>query len=158
GTDNWYQRPAGGLRDALIHLVPGGRYPQHPWKAAPLPVTGEPLPAVSLFPAVALSGLMRYEGAGVPPDMRGNLFAPQHNARKISRHVLIPHGATFRSEDHDFLTTDDPDVHPSDVLEAPDGSIYVVDTGSWYVHHCPTGKIRKTDAKGGIWRVRWAKA
>src|SRR5262249_5083435 len=49
---------------------------------------------------------------------------------------------------------DDPDFHPSDVLESADGSIYVIDTGSWYIHHCPTGQIRKTEAKGGIYRVR----
>ncbi len=157
GTDNWYQQPVGGLRDALVHLLPGGRYPRHPHKAAPLPFTGEPLPAVSLFPAVALSGLMRYEGTAFPPAYHGNLFAAQHNARKISRHVLISHGATFKSEDFDFVTTDDPDCHPSDVFESPGGSIYFVDTGSWYVHHCPTGKIRKAPWQGGIYRVRPAK-
>src|SRR5207245_8113453 len=30
----------------------------------------------------------------------------------------------------------------------------IVDTGSWYVHHCPTGQIRKVRATGGIYRVR----
>jgi putative membrane-bound dehydrogenase-like protein len=154
GTNNWYQNPVGGIRDSLIHLVPGGRYPKHADKKAPLPFTGEPLPAISLFPAVALSGLMRYEGAAFPKEMHSNLFAAQHNARKISRHALVPVGSTFKSEDHDFVTTDDPDFHPSDVLESADGSIYVVDTGSWYVHHCPTGQIRKTEWKGGIYRVR----
>jgi putative membrane-bound dehydrogenase-like protein len=153
GTDNWYQNPVGGIRDALIHLVPGGRYPKHADKKAPLPFTGEPLPAMSLFPAVALSGLMRYEGSSFG-GMHSHLFAAQHNSRKISRHVLIPSGSTFKTEDYDFLTTDDPDFHPSDVLESADGSIYVVDTGSWYVHHCPTGQIRKTEWKGGIYRVR----
>src|SRR6185436_15185122 len=47
------------------------------------------------------------------------------------------------------------DFHPSDVLEAPDGSLVVVDTGSWYIHHCPTGRIRKSPATGGIYRVRF---
>jgi putative membrane-bound dehydrogenase-like protein len=154
GTDNWFQLPAGGLRDALVHLVPGGRYPRHPDKAAPLPFTGEPLPGASLFPAVALSGLTRYQGVGFPPPKQLTLFAAQHNARKVSRHLLVPQGSTFRTDDHDFVTTDDPDFHPSDVLEAADGSIYVLDTGSWYVHHCPTGQIRKTQWKGAIYRVR----
>src|SRR5262249_48068604 len=49
----------------------------------------------------------------------------------------------------------DPDFHPSDVLEDADGSLLVIDTGSWYVHHCPTGQIRQTKATGGIYRVRW---
>jgi putative heme-binding domain-containing protein len=154
GTDNWFQRPTGGIRDALVHLVEGGLYPYHRDVGTPLPVTGEPLPAVSLFPAVALSGLARYRGTAFPGEMHGNLFSAQHNARRVGRHVLVPDGSTFRSLDFDFVTTDDPDFHPSDVLEAADGSLLVVDTGSWYVHHCPTGQIRKTRAPGGIYRVR----
>ncbi|HYT89980.1 MAG TPA: PVC-type heme-binding CxxCH protein [Gemmataceae bacterium] len=154
GTDNWYQVPRDGFRDALIHLVEGGLYPRHRDKGSPLPITGEPLPAVSLFPAVALSGLTLYRGDAFPAEMRGNLFSAQHNARKVGRHVLVPDGSTFRTLDFDFVTTDDPDFHPSDVLEAPDGSLIVVDTGSWYVHHCPTGQIRKVRAAGGIYRVR----
>jgi putative membrane-bound dehydrogenase-like protein len=158
GTDNWFRnvnlKGSGGLRDALVHLLEGGLYPTHPDKGTPQPITGEPLGPVCLFPAVAFSGLMLYRGAVFPAEMRGNLFAAQHNARKVTRHVLIPDGSTFRSRDSDFVTTDDPDFHPSDVLEDADGSLLVVDTGSWYVHHCPTGKIRKTLAPGGIYRVR----
>jgi putative membrane-bound dehydrogenase-like protein len=158
GTNNWYQAPRDGVRDSLVHLLEGGLYPRHRDKGSPLPLTGEPLPAVALYPAVALSGLTLYRGDAFPAEMRGNLFSAQHNARKVVRHVLVPDGSTFRTEDHDFVTTDDPDFHPSDVLEAPDGSLLVVDTGSWYVHHCPTGKIRKVRAAGGIYRVRAAGA
>lgn len=155
GTDNWFQKPVGGIRDALVHLVPGGRYPLHAHdRRTPLPVTGEALPALALFPAVALSGLTMYRGPMFPADMRGQLFSAQHNARKIGRHVLVPTGSTFTAQNFDFVTTDDPDFHPADVLEAADGSLIVVDTGSWYVHHCPTGQIRKTKATGGIYRVR----
>src|SRR5262249_20339407 len=78
----------------------------------------------------------------------------QHNARKIGRHVPLQEGATFRTQDLDFVTSDSPDFHPSDVLEDADGSLLVIDTGSWYVHHCPTGQIRKVKATGGLYRVR----
>lgn len=154
GTDNWFQLPSGGVRDALVHLVEGGLYPRHPDQGTPQPVTGPPLPAAALYPAVALSGLERYRGRALPGQMRGNLFSAQHNARKVVRHVLLPEGSTFRTQDYDFVTSDDPDFHPSDVLEAADGSLLVLDTGSWYVHHCPTGQIRKVHATGGIYRVR----
>src|SRR5262245_38216044 len=154
GTVNWYQNPSGGLRDAFVHLVPGGRYPRHAAKPAPLPFTGDPLPPVTLFPAVALSGLMRYEGTAFPFEMRGNLFAAQHNSRKITRHILTPEGSTFRCESRDFVTTDDPDCHPSDVFESADGSVYFVDTGAWYTQHCPAWQIRKAEWKGAIYRVR----
>jgi putative membrane-bound dehydrogenase-like protein len=154
GTDNWFHQPTGGVRDALVHLVEGGLYPLHFDEGTRQFVSGEPLPGITLFPAVALSGLVRYRGDAFPPAMRGNLFSAQHNARKVVRHVLLEEGSTFRTQDFDFVTTDDPDFHPSDVLEAPDGSLIVVDTGSWYVHHCPTGQIRKVRATGGIYRVR----
>src|SRR5262249_57031507 len=154
GTDNWFQKPVGGLRDTIVHLVDGGLYPLHHDVGTPLPVTGEPLPAAGLFPAVALSGLTLCRSPRFPAAWRGNLMSAQHNARKVGRHVLVPEGATFRTQDFDLVTTDDPDFHPSDVLEAADGSLIVVDTGSWYVHHCPTGQIRKVRAPGGIYRVR----
>jgi putative heme-binding domain-containing protein len=113
---------------------------------------------VSLYPAFALSGLALYEGTQFPTEFRGNLFSAQHNSRAVGRHILIPDGSTFGAKDVPFVTTDDPDFHPSDVLEDADGSLLVIDTGSWYVHHCPTGSIRKTRAAGGIWRVRRAEA
>ena len=90
--------------------------------------------------------------------MLGNLFSAQHNARKIGRHVLSGQGSTFRSDDFDFVWSDDPDFHPSDVLEDADGSLLVLDTGGWYVQHCPTGKIRGSHAPGGIYRARFSGA
>jgi putative membrane-bound dehydrogenase-like protein len=155
GTDNWYQRPQGGIRDALLHLVDGGLYPMHPDTGTPYPVTGDKLPPLALFPAVALSGLVRYDGGAFPSEFQGNLFSAQHNARRIGRHILRRGGSTFVSDDSDFLTTDDPDFHPSDVLQDKDGSLLVLDTGSWYTQHCPTGRIRKSPATGGIYRVRY---
>jgi putative membrane-bound dehydrogenase-like protein len=158
GTDNWFHEPAGGVRDAMVHLVEGALYPYVPDEGTPQPVTGDPLPPLALFPAVALSGLERYRGGGFPAAYRGNLFTAQHNSRAVGRHVLVPDGSTFRSENSDFVTSDDPDFHPSDVLEDADGSLLVVDTGAWYTQHCPTGRIRAAQSRGGIHRVRWAAA
>jgi putative membrane-bound dehydrogenase-like protein len=158
GTDNWYQKPMGGIRDALLHLIDGGLYPMQPDSGTRYPITGDPLPALSLFPAVALSGLARYDGGQFPAEFRGDLFSAKHNSRSVGRHILHRLGSTFQSDDSDFLTTDDPDFHPSDVLLDHDGTLLVLDTGSWYTDHCPTGKIRKSPAKGGIYRVRYAGA
>lgn len=154
GTLNWFSMPQDGLRDALVMLTPGGRYPlKGRATVSPEFFEGELLPALAHYPAVALSGLELYRGRAFP-EMRGNLFSAQFNARKIVRHELSRRGASFRSADHDFVTTDDPDVHFSDVLEDADDSLLAVDTGSWYVHHCPTGRIRNSPATGGLWRVR----
>src|SRR5438477_1475978 len=110
-----------------------------------------------MFPAVALSGLMRYERYSFPADYRG-LFSAQHNSRTVGFHRIIPVRSTFSSEDSAFITSEDPDFHPSDVLEDADGSLVVIDTGGWYVQHCPTGKIRNSRAPGGIYRVRYDNA
>lgn len=154
GTDNWFQRPSGGKRDALVHLLPGGLYPLHLKDKGTRQFTNEPLPAITMFPAVALSGLVRYQGAAFGAEFRNNLFSAQHNARCIGRHILKPVRSTFSSEDSQFITSDDPDFHPSDVLQDADGSLIIVDTGGWYVQHCPTGKIRNSRAPGAIYRVR----
>jgi putative membrane-bound dehydrogenase-like protein len=158
GSDNWFQHPTDGLRDALVHLVEGGLYPYAPDRGTPQPVTGEPLPPLALYPAVALSGLETSRGPAFPETMRGSLFCAEHNSRKVVRHRLERAGTTFRSVDQDFVWTDEPDFHPSDVLEDADGSLLVVDTGSWYIHHCPTGRIRNSPAPGGIYRVRFRSA
>ncbi len=154
GTDNWFQRPSGGKRDALVHLLPGGLYPLHLKDKGTPHFTNDPLPAITMFPAVALSGLVRYEGSVFGREFRDNLFSAQHNARCIGRHILKNTRTTFTSEDSQFITSDDPDFHPSDVLEDADGSLIIVDTGGWYVQHCPTGKIRNSRAPGAIYRVR----
>lgn len=154
GTLNWYQLPDRGARDALVHLLEGSQFPLHPVDAqVPHLQFNAVLPPLALFPAVAHSGLAIYRGAAFPPEMRGQLFSAQHNARKIVRHQLTPQRASYAVENFDFVTTEDPDVHFSDVLEDADGSLLVIDTGSWYVQHCPTGRIRQAPARGGIYRV-----
>ena len=155
GTDNFFQMPAGGLRDAIVDLAPGGLYPLSLQdEGTPQPMTGEPLPAISLFPAVAPSGLVRYEGIEQNDAFHGHLFSAQHNSRKVQRHKLSRVGSTFASEDIDFVTSESADFHPSDVLQDADGSLLVIDTGGWYVQHCPTGRIRDSHAPGGIYRIR----
>lgn len=155
GTDNWFQQPANGMRDALVDLAAGGLYPYAPDRGTPLPRTGITLPPVVLLPAVAHSGLTRLRLGGYPAAWTEDLFVAEHNTRKVVRHKLRREGSTFASESFDFVVGEHPDFHPSDVLEAPDGSLLIVDTGGWYVEHCPTGKIRDSRAPGGIYRVQW---
>ena len=155
GTDNFFQMPAGGLRDAIVDLAPGGLYPLSLRdEGTPQPMTGGPLPAISMFPAVAPSGLVRYESNDRNDAFHGQLFSAQHNARKVQRHKLSRVGSTFASQNIDFVTSESADFHPSDVLQDADGSLLVIDTGGWYVQHCPTGRIRDSRAPGGIYRIR----
>jgi putative membrane-bound dehydrogenase-like protein len=156
GTLNWYYLPERGVRDALVQLLEGGQYPLHAVQRGDMPIDFNALlPAISSYPAVAQSGLMRYAGTAFPADMRDNLFSAEHNTRKISRHILSPRQASYSVQDVDFVTTDDPNAHFSDVLEDSDGSLLIIDTGSWYVHHCPTGHILNSPARGGVYRIRY---
>ena len=87
-------------------------------------------------------------------EYRDNLFATMFNLHKVTRHVLEPSGATFKSRDSDFLVSNSLDFHPTDVLEDADGSLLVVDTGAWYKLCCPTSQLAKPDVLGAIYRVR----
>lgn len=99
-------------------------------------------------------GLVRYESGVFGEDYRDNFFATSFNLRKVTRHILRPNGATFLSTASDFLVSDNTDFHPTDVLEAPDGSLIVIDTGGWYKLCCPSSQLAKPDVLGGIYRVR----
>jgi putative membrane-bound dehydrogenase-like protein len=157
GSQTWYQNPSGGIRDSLTHLVHGGFYPQRwPDEEPRVFVTGDTLPAVLLLPAIAHSGIAVYRGDQFPAEWRGQVFSAQFNTRAVVRHPLIRDGASFRSESHALVTTDDPDFRPADVIEDADGSLLILDTGSWYVQHCPTGRMRATSVPGAIYRVRRA--
>src|SRR4029077_7481707 len=104
--------------------------------------------------AAAPCGLVRYESDVFGGDYRDNLFACCFNMHKVTRHVLEPAGATFKSTDSDFLVSDNLDFHPTDVQEDADGSLIVVDTGGWYKLCCPTSQLHKPDVLGAIYRVR----
>src|SRR5947209_20550130 len=74
--------------------------------------------------------------------------------QKVTRHVLVPQGATFTTRDEDFLVSSNRDFHPTDVIEDADGSLLVIDTGGWYKLCCPTSQLGKPDVLGAIYRVR----
>jgi putative membrane-bound dehydrogenase-like protein len=156
-TTTFFQHPGGGLRDGLIHAVYGGIYgkdhdvihdPIHKWTSPTL------MPVLTHMGAAAPCGLTRYESAAFGVADQDSLFACQFNLHKVSRHELIPEGATFQTRDQDFLVSNNLDFHPTDVLEDADGSLLVVDTGGWYKLCCPTSQLHKPDVLGAIYRVR----
>jgi putative membrane-bound dehydrogenase-like protein len=154
-TTTFLQFPGGGRRDGLIHAIYGGVYGkdhdvvhEHPWTAPAL------MPVLTHFGAAAPTGLARYTSRAFGPEYQDNLFAALFNMHKVTRHVLEPVGATFKSRDEDFLVADSLDFHPTDVLEDADGSLLVIDTGGWYKLCCPTSQLVKPDVLGAIYRVR----
>ncbi len=154
GTMTYFVNPQHGQRDALMHFLHGGVYSKWHESVAEFKLTGELMPPMTKFARVSPAGLTRYRGASFGPEFRGNLFSAQFNPHRVQRHAIFREGATFRTEDSDFLVSSEPDFHPCDVLEDADGSLLVVDTGGWYVDQCPLSRISKPEFKGGIYRVR----
>lgn len=154
-STTFLQNPAGGKRDGLIHALYGGVYGKdyfvaydHPWTSPQL------LPPLTHMGPAAPCGMTMYASTFLGDEYRDNLFVAQFNLRKVSRHELIPDGASFQTRDTDFLVSDNFDFHPTDVFEDADGSLLIVDTGGWYKICCPTSQLHKPDILGAIYRVR----
>jgi putative membrane-bound dehydrogenase-like protein len=156
-TTTFFQHPGGGLRDGLIHAVCGGIYgkdhnviydPAHKWTSPAL------MPVLTHLGAAAPCGLSRYESRAFGDEYQDNLFACLFNMHKVTRHVLTPDGASFKSRDEDFLVSNNLDFHPTDVLEDADGSLLVIDTGGWYKLCCPTSQLHKPDILGAVYRIK----
>jgi putative heme-binding domain-containing protein len=154
GTMTYFQDPRDGQRDALMHWVWGGVYPKWYSVVSEFKPTGDLMPVMTKFARIAPAGLALYRGTSFGPAFQGNLFSAQFNPHRVQRHIMTREGATFRTEDSDFLTSVDPDFHPTDVMEDADGSLLVVDTGAWFIHGCPISRVAKPEIKGSIYRIR----
>ncbi len=142
--------------DAIVHWSYGGAYPRTDQEQvlAELKRTGELLtPAINLG-HVAPAGIMRYRSRALGPAYQNNLFFAEFNTHRIMRAILEPRGSTFTGRTEMFLSSSDPDVHFTDVLEDADGSLLVVNTGGWFANGCPTSGLGKPEAHGTIYRVR----
>jgi putative membrane-bound dehydrogenase-like protein len=144
----------GQRHDALMHWIYGGVYDHNPNDPVKLKRAGDDLPPLSHVGQVAPAGVARYRGAHFGAEYRDNIFWAQFNTHKVIRTRVTRHGATFKSQDEDFLVSTDLDFHATDVIEDADGSLLVIDTGGWFRHGCPTSQIAKPDVKGAIYRVR----
>lgn len=154
GTMTYFVDPQNGQRDALLHFVEGGVYSKPHPVLSEFKRTGDLMPVMTKFARIAPAGLLQYRGTSWGAEFKGNLFSAQFNPHRIQRHKLFRDGATFRTEDSDFVTSTDPDFHPTDVIEDADGSMLFLDTGGWYVDACPLSVIAKAEHQGAIYRVR----
>lgn len=153
-TTTFLTHPRNGQRDGLIHAVYGGVYGKEHRVLAGHPRTGELMPVLSHLGAAAPCGLARLESDGLGDDFRNTVLACSFNLHKVIRHTLSWNGAALQAELSDVISSDNLDFHPTDVLEDPDGSVIVVDTGGWFKLCCPTSQLEKADVLGGIYRIR----
>ena len=153
-TTTFFQHPAAGQRDGLIHAIYGGVYGKPHDVLDGHVRTGELMPVLTHLGAAAPTGLVSYRSRSFGAEYENDLFAALFNLHKVTRHQLQPDGASYKTRDDDFLTGESTDFHPTDVIEAADGSLLVIDTGGWYKLCCPTSQLHKPDVLGAIYRVR----
>jgi putative membrane-bound dehydrogenase-like protein len=140
--------------DAILFVLDGALYP-HDTRAYPeFRRTGDVMPMTCDLGWVAVSSLIRYRGDAFGKDYQDNFFTAQFNPHRIQRHRIERDGAGFRVHTEDFITCDDPDFHPTNLLEDADGSLLVIDTGGWFRIGCPQSQVAKPHIMGGIYRVR----
>jgi putative heme-binding domain-containing protein len=146
-----------GPGDALLHYVEGGVYPmEHPCLKE-FPWTGPLLGSIQQYsPALpaALCGLTRYRSTHLGKDYQGSLFATHYMLHQIVQTRLVRDGSTFRAVDRPFLTSDDHDVHLTDVIEDADGSLLFIDMGAWFTYGFPGNPLPRPEVLGGIYRIR----
>lgn len=140
--------------DCLVHWQEGGVYPHFEDCIAEFNRTGDLLGPITRFGHVAVSGMLRYRSTQFGPEYQGNIFTSIFNTHKVVRSQLVRNGATYETKEEDFLVSDDPDFHPTDVIEDADGSLLVINTGGWFRIGCPQSQISKPNIHGAIYRIR----
>lgn len=115
-----------------------------------------------------------YRGSNFPTDCYGNAFVPEPAANLVKRNLLQEQDGRIRAVDayrqKEFLTSTDPRFRPVSLLNAPDGSMYIVDLYRGFLeeYHLTTpylieqtiarGLHQPMYGRGRIWRVTYSGA
>ena len=79
----------------------------------------------------ASCGITIYRGNAWPNRFRGNIFVGDAAGNLVHRRTLTPRGATFDSQradaDREFISSSDNFFRPVNFVNAPDGTLHVVD-------------------------------
>ena len=82
------------------------------------------------------AGVTVYRGGAYPPEYYGNLFLGDSVSNLVHRRVLVPDGATFKTERADagteFVRSSDIWFRPVNFVNAPDGTLYCLDMSREY--------------------------
>src|SRR6476660_6977367 len=92
-----------GHRDGMIHAIYGGVYGEINDATDNHKKTGDLMPIMTHMGPAAPCAVIRYESYVFGDEYRDNLFCCQFNMHKVSRHILEPEGATFKTRDSDFV-------------------------------------------------------
>ena len=126
------------------------------------------LPPTELVPIgffTSATGITVYRGAAYPPEYRGDVFIGDVGGNLIHRKKLTTDGISFVAERADqnveFLTSTDNWFRPANFVNAPDGTLYVLDMYRETIEHpasIPDDIKALVDLesgydKGRIWRL-----
>ncbi|MFO0918927.1 MAG: PVC-type heme-binding CxxCH protein [Planctomycetaceae bacterium] len=109
----------------------------------------------------AACGVTIFRGDGLGNDYDGNVFVCDPTGNLVHREVMLPHGATFRSQspyqNREFLATPDTWCRPVNLAHGPDGGLYVVDMYRAVIEHpdwVPAELKNRPDERNGDDRGR----
>ena len=112
-----------------------------------------------------VAGSTVYRGGAFPGEFYGNLFSGDAQNNLVHRRSLVPDGVLFRSERLDqgteFLRSKDNWFRPVNFVNAPDGTLYVLDLAREVLEavHIPMDVVSHLDLtsgrdRGRIFRVK----
>jgi putative membrane-bound dehydrogenase-like protein len=100
------------------------------------------LPESELVPTgffTSATGVTIYRGSAYPPEFQGNAFIGDVGGNLIHRKILTPQGAGFVAKRADltaeFITSTDNWFRPANFVNAPDGTLYVLDVYRETIEH-----------------------
>lgn len=103
----------------------------------------------------AAAGVTVYRGGAYPPEFYGNVFVTDAQNNLIHRRTLATDGVTFKSERADagteFVRSSDNWFRPVNLLNAPDGTLYVLDMSREILEtiHVPSDVAQLVDFTSG---------
>ncbi|MGV3774214.1 MAG: PVC-type heme-binding CxxCH protein [Verrucomicrobiales bacterium] len=101
----------------------------------------------------AHTGLMIYQGGNWPAEYRNQLFTLNYHGKRINRDILSRHGATYIGKHgNDVLSVDDPYFRGIELLNGPEGAVYVADWSDIGECHDDNG-IHRTS--GRVYRISY---
>lgn len=148
--------------------------PAEPWRIvrtrrrAADPKYNKRLPSTELVPIGFFTSAVSvtvYRGDAFPEEYRGNVFIGDVGGNLVHRKTLTPVKSSFVAERADegveFITSTDTWFRPTNFINAPDGSLYILDMYRETIEH-PVSipedikkylDLESGDTRGRIWRL-----
>ena len=124
------------------------RSPAEPWRLvrtarrASDPNFAKRLPRSELVPTgffTSSTGITVYRGGAYPESFRGNVFIGDVGGNLVHRKTLTPNGVSFiaqrADEGKEFLASTDTWFRPTNFINAPDGTLYILDMYRETIEH-----------------------